>query len=297
MRQKRGLWVYLLVTFGLAWGIELGPVRSLGYEQGGLTVLLLLVGVMFTPTLGALAARWVEGSGYGDAGLRWGRGRYLLLAWLLPFALGLVATGLTVLLGQGEMDLTARAMVEKMPADRQALALAQLDKLGLWAPWLIVFGSLTQGVVITSLATFGEEFGWRGYLQPRLESCGPVASLVLVGLIWGVWHVPIILQGHNYPGYPLAGSLMMIVFTVLLSILFGWLYRRSGSILAPTLAHASVNSPAMSVTALVRGGHPLVAHLLGAIGLVVLAMAAGLVIWRERAAHGGPSQPRPDGLQ
>lgn len=273
MRKKNlGLAVYLLVTFGLAWGIELGPVRLLGFELGNATVMLLMVAVMFTPSLGAIAARLVEGSGFRDAGLRWGRGRYHLVAWLLPFALGLAATGLTLALGAGQLDLTGMALVERLPPAQQQAAIDQFLAVGRLGPLFVILGALTWGVLITGLATFGEEFGWRGYLQQRLDHLGSVKSLVAVGLIWGVWHAPIIMQGHNYPGHPLAGTALMIIFTVMLSIIFGWLFRRSGSILSPTLAHASLNSPAMSLMAFVRGTNPLIAHLTGAIGLVVLAL-------------------------
>lgn len=284
MKMKNlGLTVYLCITFGLAWVIELWPVRLLGYGGGNLTVVLLMVGVMFTPALGAVAARLPEGSGFADAGLCWGRGRYHVIAWLLPFALGLAATGLTLALGQGSLDLSGKALIEKLPPAQQEAAIQQLVDVGPLAPLLILVGARTQGVLITSLATFGEEFGWRGYLQRRLEHLGPVKSLVLVGLIWGVWHAPIILQGHNYPGYPVPGALMMVGFCVLLSIIFGWLFRRSGSILSPTLAHASVNSPAMSLLAFVRGSNPLIGNLTGAIGLAVLAvMAAAMLIADSR---------------
>ncbi|MEN6643347.1 MAG: CPBP family intramembrane glutamic endopeptidase [Armatimonadia bacterium] len=283
MRKKNlGLAVYLTITFGLAWIIELWPVRLLGYGNGNLTVMLLMVGVMFTPALGAVAARLVEGSGFADAGLCWGRGRYHVIAWLLPFALGLAATGLTLALGAGELDLSGKVVIEKLPPAQQEAAVQQLLDVGPLAPLLILVGALTQGVLITSLATFGEEFGWRGYLQPRLEHLGPVTSVVFVGFTWGVWHAPIILQGHNYPGYPGPGALMMIVFCVLLSIIFGWLFRRSGSILSPTLAHASVNSPAMSLLAFVRGSNPLIGNLTGVIGLAVLAIVAGAVLIADK---------------
>ena len=277
-RARCGLGVYLGVTFGLAWVIELGPVRMLGLQNP--VSVFLLIGVMFCPTIGALAARRYERSGHADAGLRWGNGWYHLIAWLGPFVVALIATVVTILVGAGTLDLTGHGMLEKLPEAQQGPARLQLEAVGPWFALLVIVGALTQGMIITSMATFGEEFGWRGYLQPRLEHLGPLRSLVVVGLIWGVWHVPVIAQGHNYPGYPVVGSVAMVVFCVLLSIIFGWLFRASRSVLAPTLAHASLNSPAASLIVFAPDANPLVGHIIGVIGMALLA-AVCLWLWRS----------------
>ncbi len=271
--HRNGLWVYLLVSFGLAWALELGPVRALGLTGGNKLVMLPMVAVMFCPLIAALIARKVEGGGFGDAGLRWGRWGYLLVAWLLPVGLSVVASGLTMLLGLGQWDPTAASALQRIAGSDAAAAesarrLAQ--QVGAWLPVVAVAQGLVAGVAITSIATFGEEFGWRGYLQMRLERFGVLRSCLLTGLIWGVWHVPIIAQGHNYPGYPVAGSLLFIVFCTLLSVILGWLRNASGSVLAPTIAHASVNSPAASLMAFVPA-NVLTGNLLGAVGTVVMA--------------------------
>jgi membrane protease YdiL (CAAX protease family) len=76
--------------------------------------------------------------------------------------------------------------------------------------WTIVIIQTISGVLvaplINSLFTFGEEFGWRAYLQPKLMPLGGRKVILLMGLIWGVWHWPVIAMGHNYgldyPGVP-----------------------------------------------------------------------------------------------
>jgi membrane protease YdiL (CAAX protease family) len=59
----------------------------------------------------------------------------------------------------------------------------------------------------TALA-FGEEFGWRGYLLPRLLPLGEVKAAIIVGLIWGPWHLPVLIVGLNYPGEPIIADLV-----------------------------------------------------------------------------------------
>jgi membrane protease YdiL (CAAX protease family) len=59
------------------------------------------------------------------------------------------------------------------------------------------------GPLLGLLMGFGEEYGWRGYLQSELIKIGKRRGVLLLGLIWGAWHYPVIWMGHNYPGQPL----------------------------------------------------------------------------------------------
>ena len=68
--------------------------------------------------------------------------------------------------------------------------------------------------------------------------------MLISGVIWGFWQAPAIAQGHNYPGYPVAGIFMMIIFTVLLGIIFSWLYRKTRSPWAPALCHGAADASA-----------------------------------------------------
>jgi len=286
----RGLLIYLLVSFGLAWLLELGPVRVLGYRSGNPLVMLPMVLVMFCPLVAALIARKVEGSGLSDAGLRWGKWRYHVVAWLLPMGLAALASTLTIALGLGQWDPTGSTILGKLAQANPAAAQRAADMaktLGGWLPVVAVVQGLSFGVVMTSIATFGEEFGWRGYLQVRLERYGVLQSCLLTGLIWGVWHVPIVAQGHNYPGYPVAGSLLFIGFCTCLSVILGWLRNASGSVLAPTIAHASLNSPAAALMVFVPT-NVLVGNLIGVVGIALMAALCVFLIATGRL------QPRVD---
>jgi len=286
-RSSRGLLIYLIVTFGLAWLIELGPVRTLGMGSGNVLVTLFMVAVMFCPAIGALVARKVEGSGFSDAGLRWGKGRYHLVGWLLPVALSALAAVLTVSFGLGQWDPQSEAMLGKLPPE-QAEALQQMrEQLGGMFPVISLLNAMIAGVLITSIATFGEEFGWRGYLQMRLERYGIARSMLLTGVIWGVWHIPVVIQGHNYPGYPIRGALLFIVFCVVFSFILGWLRNASGSVLAPTIAHAALNSPAAGLMVFTKQYNVLVGNVLGLVGIGLMAL---FVVWLFASGRLGPRQ-------
>ncbi len=90
--------------------------------------------------------------------------------------------------------------------------------------------AFTLGILFNMIFTFGEEFGWRGYLLPRLSPLGGISAAIMTGVIWGVWHAPVIvLDGYNYPGHPWLGLGMMVIATVSLSMIFAWLRFRSVS--------------------------------------------------------------------
>ena len=65
---------------------------------------------------------------------------------------------------------------------------------------------------VLAIVAFGEEYGWRGYLQSELFKLGRVRGVLLLGVIWGAWHWPLILMGYNYPGYPLLGVVLMTLY-------------------------------------------------------------------------------------
>lgn len=288
-RPVAGVLLYLLVAFGLAWAIELGPVRTLTYAPGKPSVMLWLVGVMFTPSVAAVAARLVEKRGFADARLRWGRGRYHLVAWLLPFLLGVVSYLVTVAIGAGQADMSGRALLERLPEPERMAAEAQAGVFGPWLPLIAMLSALTSGVLITSVAAFGEEFGWRGYLQPRLSHLGKVPAMALVGLIWGLWHAPIIMQGHNYPGYPVEGVFLMCLLCVVLGLIFGWLFEAAGSVLAPSIAHGSLNSAGAAPLAFLRGADPTVGGITGIVGIGVMA-AFVVWLWATGRIEGQPAR-------
>jgi membrane protease YdiL (CAAX protease family) len=125
---------------------------------------------------------------------------------------------------------------------------------------------------------WGEEFGWRGYLQIRLLADRPLAAAVVTGLIWGAWHYPIILAGYERYESPPLGLLIFPVLTVLLSIIFGWLRLRTGSVWSASLAHASTNAVGGSLTALLfLGGSSMT--LVGYNGVLAWVPLGAVCLW------------------
>jgi uncharacterized protein len=175
--------VFFAVAFGLGWLVMLAEVFGWGTAAATAAapaVILFAVPRMIWPAIGAyVARRWSEHGYFVDAGLRWPGWRYGAIAWLLPGALTFVVFVISLPLYR--LDSSA--------------GLAALGQVAI---------SLTLAVPIIAVISFGEEFGWRSYLLPRLMALlGPWKGLVAQGAIWGFWHAPLILLlGYNYPGHP-----------------------------------------------------------------------------------------------
>jgi membrane protease YdiL (CAAX protease family) len=135
--------------------------------------------------------------------------------------------------------------------------------------------------LISTPLTFGEEYGWRGYLLPRLLPLGEVRATLVLAMIWGLWHLPALLIGLNYPDQPLWAALLVFTLNILLlSFPFTWLYIESrGSPFVVAVTHAALNAAGDGFTtpAHIPTGNPLV---VGGAGLISAALMLLMVAIR-----------------
>jgi membrane protease YdiL (CAAX protease family) len=279
----RGVLVFLLLAFGLAWI----PFLALHSNTNPVVQRLILL-LQFVP---ALAAALVRGpllrEGFTDSGLRLNLTRrqslstYGFAVLLLPLLLvGAILLGLV-------LHLATWA-----PQSSQTNDVLPLGFSGLPLP-SNVLGIVVEVAVLSNvgaLVTFGEEFGWRGYLLPRLMPLGQNWAILLSGLIWAAWHLPLnLLYGVNggLQGFP-----FWLVWTIGLGAVLGWLRLRSQSVWPAAIMHAQVDAlPRLeSVLLAPTPSDPVFVILqLGVIALgLVLALRGSLTRWwlREEAAAG-----------
>lgn len=243
MLKRKSLTWFLIITFVFSWTLFLAPLALGGMDStskqlatGGLWAL-----GMWGPGIAAIIVTlFVEKKPFSSLRLNTlGAKRFYLWAWLLPIALTIIGGLVTLLFGMARLDLNftmIRTAMESAAGGGEAPANIIVASQVLLA--------LTLAPLFNMLFTMGEELGWRGYLLPQLMPLGQWKAMLFSGLIWGVWHAPAIVQGHNYPGYPVPGVFMMIVFCVLLGIIFSWMYLNTKSPWVAALAHGSVNAVA-----------------------------------------------------
>lgn len=246
----RAVIVFVALSIGLAWAVAL-PL----YFSGGLTnpwFAVVAVAMMATPTIAALiVVRFVDrpASIPRELGL-WPLRPvkrllvYLALAIVVPVFIILIALPIGSLLGVYQADFTG------FSAFRELIA-AQEEQLGVKIPIPIEalvalqFVNVLIGGVINTIPAAGEEIGWRGYLLPKLLPLGPVPAVLISGVIWGVWHAPLLLLGYNYPTAPgWLAVLSMCGMCIVVGAIFGWLRLRSNSVWPAALAHGMFNAAA-----------------------------------------------------
>lgn len=232
----KGLAWFLAIAFLPAW-ISWEAAIRLGVDPLSWRMQLFAAPGAFCPALATFVVRkWITREGFGDLklSLRSGRWALYLAAWLLPLMVIATMSGEALAAGLGAPDFTLTTAIAAQSKER---GVGALQGMGL----LIVPQTMLAALILTPVL-FGEEFGWRGYLQRRLFPERPVASAAATGVVWGVWHWPLTLRGYNYPDHPLLGSALFVVVAVLLSYILGWFYRRAGSIWCNSLAHAATNA-------------------------------------------------------
>ena len=246
MKEKQ-LSRYLFWAFALAWALQALAVHFALDGQLPLFRAVLAVS-MYTPFAAVLLARYPLG-GMGWKPVLRGKTKYFFAAWFGPAVLALLGAAVYFLVFPRHFDPTAGAALATLGEE----GLAQLEARGLSPQQLIllqILGSLIYAPLFNMLFALGEEVGWRGALYPMLkERCGVAKGRLLGGVIWGVWHWPVmILAGYNYGtqywGAPVTGPLLFCLVTFSLGVLFDWLYENTRCIWIPALAHGAFNAVA-----------------------------------------------------
>jgi membrane protease YdiL (CAAX protease family) len=226
---NRSLALFLAIAFGTS-----GVVGLSIHLSGGLNAPLTfpaLILMMFSPALGAVAVtKLVTHQSLKDHGLNKRKPLFYILGWAYPL--------LFVTLGLVFVFLLRTTTVDLGNLQSRVIESPQLSN-----PALVLVLLLT-GPFINFIPALGEEYGWRGFLQPLLvRRYGLAVGLTMTGAIWGLWHAPIVLQGYDYASYPnLVGVGLFSLWTVLVGFFFGWLRIKSSSCLPVALAHGAINA-------------------------------------------------------
>ncbi len=291
---------FIGLTFAIDWAL-VGIVLATGVPFTGIVATVVAMLYMLVPALVVvfLARRWRVGiSRYG---LRLPRRWELVLAPIVPMGITVLTVVAAVLLGFGELDLTGHALVERLQAQGQGqladLAASQLDRLPINVILIAFLSAPVAGFTINGLFGLGEELGWRGFLQRELAPLGFARASALIGAIWGLWHAPLILLGHNFPEHPRLGVLVMVIACVPLGIVISWVALRAQTVIAAAVAHGTLNALAGVPMMSVRGGSNLEILQLGYAGIAattLLAIAA--LAWPPQPETGEDDAPGDDEL-
>ena len=209
-----------------------GAIAALIWKEQTTLVSALLLALSVLGLILVLVLRLVGGKdSFAGAGMGGGKARI----WLF-YGIGMVAyygfqTLLNYVFKMGQVVDLAAAFPQMAAANIPTAALLPIMALN-----TIVIGPFL-GLVIA----FGEEYGWRGYLQPELIKLGRVRGVTLLGVIWGIWHWPVIWMGYNFPGQPILGSLAMVALGIIFAFFFAYSVFKSQGVWTAAYLHALNN--------------------------------------------------------
>ena len=283
--------LYLLIAFGGSWALAFTYFECFGTEYSWRFAVMGAL-YMFVPALAACVVQRAYGEEIAKPlGVRFRINRWFFVAWLLPPLLAVAVTGVSALMPGVELTLDpAQSNVflfvdQNFSEERRAALRESITETPLHPFLLVLLGGLLAGATINAVPGFGEELGWRGFLQREWASLGFWRSSWLVGFVWGLWHIPFLVHGHNYPGHAYLGILAMTVWTMLFAPLIGYIRIRADSVVAVAVMHGAVNGTAMAPALVLQGGSPLVVGVMGLSGMIVLlGLNVGLCVLMRREA-------------
>ena len=277
--------LFLLLTFGISFSAA-GLFYLLGGQLSSTGGLILATSYMFTPMISVLI---VEKLIYKeDIGkklfISFKINKWFLVAWLITpvivfgtIAISLLLPGVSYSPGMEGMFARYEEILTPEEIDQMRIS---IDMIPFHPVWMSLISGLIAGLTINAVAGFGEELGWRGFLIQQFRNMSFMKASLLTGIIWGFWHAPLILMGHNYPQFPVAGVFMMTLWCVLLSPLFLYITIKSGSVIAAAVMHGTLNGTAGIAIMLIDGGNDLTVGVTGlAGGISLLIVTAGLFIY------------------
>ena len=278
---KAKIWKKIAVFYALTLAFS-GVFNALVLHAGKLDAgnLLYVAGSMWSPALAAFATKTIFGESIRELPWRWGSSRYAWLGYLIPIAYALpvyLVVWLSGLDAFADLDFIKKTAAQfgwsNFPP---GLALA-----------LFILLTATLGMVGKTSRALGEEIGWRGFLVPELAKVVGFPGVGLIsGLMWAVYHYPILIFADYNAGTPVWYGLGCFTLMVIAdSFILAWLTLRSGSLWPAAILHGSHNLFIQSIfTPLTRDTGP-TKYIIDEFGIgLVIAIGIGAVLaWRSFA--------------
>jgi CAAX protease family protein len=194
----------------------------------------LVLALMYMPAVASIIARLVNRERFTDVSFRFGGSegfRTTLVAWIYPMLVGFLAYGVAWATGlaQFQRPLTERSHLYTISATQN-----------LFTSFVL---TATLGTVLSCVSAFGEELGWRGYMLTRLIVAGIPRPVLVSGVIWALWHVPLILSGQYAAGtHPWLSAVLFVIGVIADAYLAAYVRLRSGSVWPAVMYHGAWNA-------------------------------------------------------
>ena len=286
--ETKRIIIYLAITFVMTYAysfLVVYPVNNSANVRTELSAVttLLIAAVMFFPAIGVLLTRLITKEGFKNVWIRpnfKGNIKTYLLAYFGPGILTFLGILVYFLFFPSHFDPEFGFIAATLEA-----AGAGAETIPMSLSMLMLTQALTGfflGPIMNFFTCFGEEWGWRGYLLPKMAEKLPALPMLLInGLIWGLWHAPLTAIGHNYGvgyfGFPFTGIAAMCFFCIIVGIFLSYVSMKTKSCIPAALGHGAINSiAALGMYFTKDGGNPFIGPaptgIVGAIPFIVVAV-------------------------
>ena len=255
-KKWREIVVFLALTLVLSSIFWILIINS-GFQSKN--AVFYVFGLMWCPGIAAIFTSLVFQKSLHHIGWKWGKTRYQVLSFFLPIIYAAVSYSIVWLVGWGRINKDFSVETAEF---------------------------LTVGILFSLLFALGEEIGWRGYLVPQLSKVTNFKSVCLIsGLIWSVWHYPLIIFSGYHGGTPVLYSLLC--FTILvtgISFAYAWLRLISGSVWTGMFLHAMHNHFVQSFFDPMTGDTGITPYIIGEFGaaLALAGVVVAFIFWKLR---------------
>ena len=239
-----------------------------------ITTLAFSAGAMLIPLLAVVFTQLIfKEPVLKGLGVSFKLNRWWVIGWLLMPILAFAVLGVSLLMPGEEWSVDALlAGGQQMPI-----------KIGPWGMIAITLVSgMISGVTVNALFAFGEEIAWRGFLVKHFEGKKFLTVSLLIGVIWGFWHAPLILNGHNYPQHPVLGVFLMVLMCLILTPMLLYFRQKSGSVIVPAIMHGTFNAVIGISNMVVAPANDLLVGGPGLAGFIVLLLCDALLFVYDR---------------
>jgi membrane protease YdiL (CAAX protease family) len=264
-KSSKGIIYFVLITFIITY-----LMLAFVYINGGLSyqnTFAFLMAMMFIPLIvSSLLTKFYLKRPISSFGIKIGASvKYYLAAYLYPFLAVGLGISLFFLMGLGKINTNLDFMFP--------------TQYGI-PVYILLINYAIAPIFPNSIFAFGEEYGWRGYLQDLLlEKFSIFKTLIITGIIWGLWHAPLIAMGYNYNQYPLPGVFLFTLWTIFVGIFFGWLKIKSKSVLTAALGHGAINAYVGFGIVFAQTNNQLLGVPFGLPGLLAFLILAIVFLW------------------
>jgi len=278
MKKLNKTTLFLILTFAISYSLAGIYTLAGGTYDNKLAFTLLGTAYMFVPALCVvIVKKFIHKEKIkNDLQISFKLNRWFFVAWLIMPVISFCTLGVSLLFPEVSYSPEMTGMLKRFEGTMTPEQLEQMKNSIATlpvSPIVLTLGqALLAGITVNAVAAFGEELGWRGFLLDEFNGMSFVKASVIIGLIWGIWHAPLILMGHNYPQHPQIGVMMMTGLCILLTPMLLYIAIKSKSVIAAAIMHGTMNAIAGISIMLIDGGNDLTTGITGLAGFITLAI-------------------------